>query len=293
VLDEGEMREKVGIAGTGRVAQALARLLLEEGEAVVCIAGRDPRRTRLAAEFAGQGVEPVPFSQLASRAQRWLIAVSDTALPEVVRLLAGAATRAGIALHTCGTKDEDELLPLRKLGFSCGTLHPLQTISEPLQGVAALWGAAFAVSGDEAAAGWAGQIVERLGGTVLNIPGDARPLYHAAAVMASNYVVALIDAAQGLLSESAGVDRETALRALAPLVRSAVGNVFICGPAAALTGPVERGDAATVGAHLQALAPTAVADFYRAAGLHTLDLARRKGLNAGAAQQIEEVLRGN
>jgi len=128
---------------------------------------------------------------------------------------------------------------------------------------------------------------------VLNIRGQARPLYHAAAVMASNHLVALIDAAQGLLSEAAGVDRETALRALAPLVRSSVSNVLNHGPGAALTGPVERGDGATVAAHLQALAATPVADLYRAAGLHTLDLARRKGLDAGAAQRIEKVLRGN
>jgi len=147
------MPEKVGIAGTGRVAQALARLLVDQGEAVVCVAGRDARRTRLAAEFAGPGVEPVPFSELPARATRWLIAVSDTALQEVACRRAGTEPRSGIALHTCGTKDEDELLPLRRLGFCCGTLHPLQTISEPLQGVAALRGAAFAVSGDKAARG--------------------------------------------------------------------------------------------------------------------------------------------
>ncbi len=287
------MPETIGIAGTGRLAQALARLLVDQGAPVVCMAGRDPERTRRAAAFAGAGVEPAGYEGVSSRAGRWLIAVSDAALPEVAGMLAAAHPQPGIALHTCGARDESALAVLRGRGFACGTLHPLQTVSDPLQGTAALRGAAFAVSGDPEAREWAGEIAGRLGGTVLAVPGEARSLYHAAAVLASNYLTALIDAAQGLLARAAGVDREEALRGLAPLIRTAVDNTLDRGPAAALTGPVERGDAATVTAHLQALAGQPEEDLYRAAGLHALDLARRKGLEGGAAQRIEAVLRGN
>jgi len=295
MLSERRPSEPIGIAGSGKLAQAIGRLLRERGEPVVCVAGRNPVRTRLAAEFIGDEVEPVGYAELPGRASRFLIAVSDSALKDAAEALAAGVSGTGLALHTCGAKDIEELAPLRLCGFSCGTLHPLQTICSPEQGVAALRGAAFAVSGDGPGVEWAEQIVKLLEGQVLRIRPDARPLYHAAAVMASNYTAGLIDAAQSLLATAAGEDGDSALRALAPLVRTALENIFERGPVAALTGPIERGDAGTVRLHLEALAsaPRHIQDLYRAAGLHTLDVARRKGLAAGAAERMEAILRRN
>lgn len=282
----------IGIAGTGRLAQALGRILREQGEPVVSIAGRDAGRTRAAAEFIG-GVEPASFGSLPRHAGRFLIAVSDRALEEVARALAAGCPAGGMALHTCGAAGEEALECLRERGVACGTLHPLQTVAAPETGAAALEGAAFAISGDPAAAAWAERIAGSLGGTVLRVPASARPLYHAAAAMASNYVTALMDAAVALMAAATGADCETSRRALAPLARAAMENVIEKGAEAALTGPIERGDAGTVARHLEALAaaPVTVRELYRAAGLHTLDLARRKGLDAGAAQHIDEMLR--
>jgi predicted short-subunit dehydrogenase-like oxidoreductase (DUF2520 family) len=222
-----------------------------------------------------------------------LIAVSDSALEDVAETLAAGISGTGLALHTCGAKDIEELAPLRLRGFFCGTLHPLQTVCSPGQGVAALRGAAFAVSGDGPAVEWAERIVELVEGRALRIRPEARPLYHAAAAMASNYVAGLIDAAQSLLATAAGEDADSALGALAPLIRAAVENILERGPVAALTGPIERGDAGTVRLHLEALAsaPPSIRDLYRAAGLYALDVARRKGLAAGAADRMEALLR--
>jgi predicted short-subunit dehydrogenase-like oxidoreductase (DUF2520 family) len=295
VIYERGPSEPIGIAGSGKLAQAIGRLLRERGEPVVCIAGRDPFRTRLAAEFIGDGVEPAGLAELPGRASRLLIAVSDSALHDVAEALAAGVSGTGLALHTCGAKDIEELAPLRLRGFSCGTLHPLQTICSPEQGVAALRGAAFAVSGDGPGVEWAERIVELLGGRTLRIRPEARPLYHAAAAMASNYVAALLDAAQSLLATAAGEDGDSALRALGPLVRTAVDNILERGPVAALTGPIERGDAGTVRLHLDALASVSpvIRDLYCAAGLQALDMARRKGLAAGAADRTEALLRRN
>jgi predicted short-subunit dehydrogenase-like oxidoreductase (DUF2520 family) len=295
LLPQTKPSERIGIAGAGRLASAIARLLREHGEPVVCIAGRDPVRTRLAAEFIGGDVEPVRYAELPSRASRFLIAVSDSAIKDVAEALAAGAAGNEIALHTCGTKDIEDLATLRLRGVHCGTLHPLQTICSPEQGLRALRGAAFAVSGDGPALDWAERIVALLEGQALKIRPDARPLYHAAAVMAGNYACGLIDAAQSLLAAAADVDPESALRALAPLVRNTMENVFERGPVAALTGPIERGDSGTVRLHLEALAsaPSHLRDLYRAAGLHTVDVARRKGLAAGAAESLESLLRGN
>jgi predicted short-subunit dehydrogenase-like oxidoreductase (DUF2520 family) len=266
----------VGIAGAGRIGQALGRLLRERGEPIAAIAGRDPGRTAAAAAFLG-GVEPLSYEELASRARHILIAVPDDALDSVAAALARSGFRTGAAVHTCGTRGPEALAALAGRGVSCAALHPLQTVTTPEQGLRALPGAAFAVDGSGEALDWALHIVELLKGTTLRIAPDRRPLYHAAAVMASNYLTAVVDGA-AILMEKAGVGREQALRALAPLIRASVENALALGPAQALTGPIERGDTGTVAAHLRALAeaPETVRELYRRAGLHAVELARRK-----------------
>jgi predicted short-subunit dehydrogenase-like oxidoreductase (DUF2520 family) len=163
----------IGIAGTGRVAQALGRLLGDAGEPVFAVAGRDAVRTAAAAEFIGHGAEAVSFERLAARAGRVLIAVSDDAISEVAARLAAAGMRSGAALHTCGARGPEELAPLQAAGVSCGVLHPLQTIATAERGVAVLGGAWFAVAGDDAASAWARRICELLGAKVLAVAPDA------------------------------------------------------------------------------------------------------------------------
>lgn len=284
--------EPIGIAGAGRVAQAIGRLLREMGEPVTRIASRDPGHAREAARFIGGGIEAVPYADLPRGASRLLVAVSDAALDEVAQVLARTAVRGSVALHTCGTRGPEALAALRAAGVSCGVLHPLQTIPDPELGVVALRSCAFAVAGDDEGVRWAEQIAGLLEAEILHVLPGAWPLYHASAVMAGNYVVALMAAAEMLLAAATGGDSRAALRALSPLARAALENVFRCGPVDALTGPIERGDAATVARHLEALAgfPTRIRNLYRAAGCEALELARRKGLAAGTAAEIEAIL---
>jgi predicted short-subunit dehydrogenase-like oxidoreductase (DUF2520 family) len=282
-----------GIAGTGNLAQALGRALSERGVPILWIAGRDAGRTLRAARFIGPGVEPVSFDKLARRADRLLIVVSDGAIGEVAGMLADAAPAPGVALHCAGAVDVSVLEPLRARGFACGSFHPLQTICDPAQGAAALPGSAFAIAGDPPAAEWAHRLTSLLDGIPLQVPPGARPRYHAAAVFASNYAAALLDAAEALLADAATIEREVARRALAPLVRVSVDNILERGPESALTGPIARGDAGTVATHLNALAGNPLQDLYRAAGRHTMSLARRKGLEPEAAAAIEQLLEGN
>lgn len=274
------------------MAQAFGRLLLEAGEPVLIVGGRNADRTLAAAAFIGPEVEAVPLAALATEAGRILIAVSDSAIPEVARLLAESGKTSGIALHTCGAMGPEVLAPLAAASVFCGSIHPLQTIATPEQGLAALPGCAFAIDGCARALAWAERIVALLRGEALRIPPERRSVYHAAAVMASNHVVALVDAAAVLMS-SAGVGEDQALRAIGPLVKTSVGNALRLGPAEALTGPIQRGDIETVSAHLRALsaAPRPVRQLYRSAALHALGLAARRGLAADRARLIEELLR--
>jgi predicted short-subunit dehydrogenase-like oxidoreductase (DUF2520 family) len=276
----------IGIAGSGRLGQALGRLLHDRGQPVVAIAGRDPGRTERAAVCINNTVLAVSYSDLPSHASRILICVPDDALESVACALAASPQPISIALHTCGSRGPEALASLEARGASCATLHPLQTIATAEQGVADLPGSSFGITGSGItgsgpALEWALEIVRLLDGHALTIAPENRPLYHAAAVMASNYIVAMIDAAVILMGQ-AGVPREPALQALAPLIRASAKNALKAGPVQALTGPIERGDERTVAAHLRALDPSvdnvpeSVRQLYRQAGLHALEIARRK-----------------
>jgi predicted short-subunit dehydrogenase-like oxidoreductase (DUF2520 family) len=241
-------------------------------------------------------VEAVACSSLPGLASRVLIAVPDDALPSVARELASAPEPVTAALHTCGSRGPEALAFLEKRGTSCGTLHPLQTIATAEQGVADLPGSYFGITGSGEALAWALEICGLLRGRALTIPAECRPLYHAAAVMASNYIVAMIDAAV-ILFKAAGVPPDQALPALAPLIRASVANTLAAGPAQALTGPIERGDEQTVAGHLRALhaasghaVSKSVQDLYSSAGLHTVELARRKSTGIDR-RTIESLLR--
>jgi len=240
--------EPIAIAGAGRIGQSLGRLLRDRGETIAAVASRSPERAAGAAVFVAGGAKAAIYAELPQHAGRSLIAVPDHAIGTVARVLAAA-------------------------GVACGTLHPLQTVASPEEGVRVLPGVAFAIDGAPEAAAWAGRLVVLLDGLALHVPAASRPLYHAAAMMASNYVTALIAPAVMLMKE-AGVDEAAARLALAPLARASVANAFRLGPSAAL-----------------AKAPAAVAGLYRAAGLATLEIARRRGLAEVEAGAIEELLR--
>ena len=280
------------IIGSGRVASSLGRVLRERGAPVQWIAGRDPQHTRIAADFVG-GVEALPLESVPSVASRVLMAVSDTAITEVAQRLASAGLRDkdGVALHTAGSRGPEALAPLAAEGISTGVLYPLQTFPTPAQGARSLPGTYFAVTGDQRAREWAGQIVDLIPGNFLSVAPKQWTLCHAAAVLASNYQVTLLDAALEAL-EQAGVTPEEGLAALAPLVRATLENVLRLGPRSALTGPIARGDCETVRRNREALEAVSPAtqELYRAAGRRTVPIARRRGLPASLLEELEESL---
>lgn len=289
---------RIGIAGTGRLAQALGRSLHQCGLPITAIAGRDLRRTSEAAAFIGKGVQnsavqSVSLPDLAEAASHVMVAVPDDALPSVVQTLAASPSPVRVVLHTCGSRGPEALKELADRGASCGVLHPLQTISTREQGAADLPGSYFGITASGEALEWATDICRLLEGHPLIITPERRPLYHAAAVMASNYIVAMIDAAAMLLGQ-AGVASDQALPALAPLIEASVRNALTAGPIQALTGPIERGDEQTIASHLLALgdAPESVRHLYRSAGLHASQIARRKSPGVDR-RKIEALLSDN
>ena len=219
-----------------------------------------------------------------------ILAVPDDALPEVVHDLSmmGQAPPGCVALHLSGALSTDALAPLHHRGYGIGSMHPLMAVADPWLAGERLVGAAFAMTGEPAANAAARRLVSALGGVPLTIPATQRPLYHAAAVVASNYLVALTGVAVRML-EQAGVDGDDAVRALLPLLRGTLDNVEHLGVPAAVTGPIARGDVDTVRLHLARLSPGDRV-LYSGLGLELLRLARSAGLDEARAAEIESLL---
>jgi predicted short-subunit dehydrogenase-like oxidoreductase (DUF2520 family) len=203
-----------------------------------------------------------------------ILAVPDDALGQVARELACDSRIAAIpvVLHLSGVLDSSILEPVAERGCAVGSLHPLQSLSDSDTAAERLRGAAAAIEGDPLATQLADELAAALEMTPLTVSSDAKPLYHAAAVFASNYLVVVAATAHRLL-ERAGVSSEAARAALVPIIRGTVENIVSAGAADALTGPVARGDSATVRKHLDAL-PSEEAALYRALGRAALNIAR-------------------
>lgn len=218
-----------------------------------------------------------------------MIAVPDDAIPAAVEELSSVDLPAGVpVLHASGSQSLDVLAPLAARGHPVGGMHALAAIADPVEGADRLRGATFGVEGEGAARALAERLVAACGGHLLAIRPGGKALYHAAAVVASNYAVALLSVAERLMAE-AGVPVEEAQPALAALAAGAVENVAARGPAAALTGPVARGDADTVRRHLARLSG-ADRDLYCLLGREALKLAEARGLGPGAAARLRELL---
>ncbi len=277
----------IGFVGGGKVGRTLGRLLSPRFR----IAYASHRGAEQAAEFAGGGARTASLAEIAVESDCVVLAVPDRLLPTVAGNL--AEHRPGVVLHTCGSVGPSGLAPLPTLGVACATWHPLQTFPSAGDGLARLPGSTFGVSGDPAAKQWAERLSARLDCSVLHVPEEHLALYHAAAVMASNCTVALVDVAVGLL-EQIGASADQARDSMRPLMLSSVQNALTMGAGHALTGPIVRGDAVTVQRHLDALrtgqqAPRAL---YEAFARHLLDVAARQGLPHRSAAAVRRVLDG-
>jgi predicted short-subunit dehydrogenase-like oxidoreductase (DUF2520 family) len=135
---------------------------------------------------------------------------------------------------------------------------------------------------------------EQIGAKVFEVSAELKPVYHSGGVLACNYLVALIEAAVRA-HEKAGIPRAASLKALEPMVRETVDAIFANGPEKALTGPISRGDVATVKRQLAAVEgwDPAMAALYRGLGRIAVDLARREGrLDLERAGELEKLFKG-
>jgi len=268
------------IVGPGKVGSALARLLTQAGWEFVGAAGRSHGSARAACDFAGCGLATTRPAEVGRCADLVFITTPDDIIAEVCRLAAesGAFGEGSVVAHCSGVHPSTLLEPARARGASVGSIHPLQSFATARQAVDILPGSFFCIEGDSAAVKLLCEVADTLDGHVISIPTEQKVLYHAAAVFACNFLVAVENAALKV-SEAAGIGRAEALRSLLPLIKGTVSNLEKAGIPQCLTGPIARGDIETTQRHVAALAEKApqLLDLYKTLGVETVEVARAKG----------------
>jgi predicted short-subunit dehydrogenase-like oxidoreductase (DUF2520 family) len=283
------VRERVVIVGPGRVGLALGYALAQADELDDLVYfGRRPEPPGHPVFTHGLARYVYGLERPREGTSAVFLAVPDDRIPEMAEMLArqGPAPEGCPAFHCSGALSSDALSPLHQRGYQVGSFHPLLSIAHSLEGPERFKGAAVAISGEPEALVAGRRLSFALGARTITIPMNRRPVYHAAGVFASNYLLVLLEVARRLLVQ-AGAPEDEAVEVLLPLVRGMLDNLGSLGSRGALTGPVARGDVETVQLHLRVLEPRDRA-LYRALGREALELAR-DGLGPEAAGALEHL----
>jgi predicted short-subunit dehydrogenase-like oxidoreductase (DUF2520 family) len=285
------MMQRIGVIGAGRVGAVLAAALRDAGHHVVAASGESPAsRTRIETMLPQAAVGD-PHA-VAEAADLLLLTVPDDALVGVISDLVDAQVlrKDHVVVHTSGRHGVEVLAPAAELGAVTIALHPAMTFTGTDVDVDRLPTCVFGVTtSDDASAAIARQLVRQLGATMTVVPEHERARYHAALAHGANHLVTLVTQAMGLLRQAGSEDPAATLR---PLLQAALDNALAYGDAAR-TGPVGRGDVATVAAHVDALAdsPAPTFDAYRSMARATAELAVEDGrLPRSRARRIAATL---
>ncbi|MFA5794014.1 MAG: F420-dependent NADP oxidoreductase [Candidatus Brocadiia bacterium] len=272
--------KRIIIIGAGKVGQVLGRLLNRSDRyrttAVYC---RNKKHSLEAARFIGRGVRAFDDpAKAVANGDIIFITTPDKDIQKVCDRLAEKADLKGkTVIHCSGNFPSTVLGSARLKGACIGSMHPLQTFAAPAESVIIFPGTYCACEGDRRIMPAIKDIVKSIGGVPVSIGFDIKPLYHAAGVLLSNYLVTLMDIGHKLLRRS-GFSPAQAAKALLPLVHGAINNIDRLGTAGALTGPISRGDVITIGDHLKSIRRflPAYVELYKVLGRDTVRLALEK-----------------
>ena len=283
---------KLGFIGAGTVGTALALRLNDKGYQVVAVSSR----SQVSAENLAQAISHCRFfnnsQDVVDIAELVFITTPDDVIAQVASQL---EWHGGQGVVHCSGADSTEILqPARKLGAHVGVFHPLQTFASTKQAMGNMPGSTFAVEAEEPLLGTLKDMATALDGHWIELKASDKVIYHAAAVIACNYVVTLVKLATDLW-QTFSIPPQQATQALLPLLRGTISNIDAIGIPQCLTGPIARGDSGTIKKHLSALEEVApaVLSTYRELGLQTIPIALAKGrINEQQAQELQAILRG-
>jgi len=275
-------RPRLNIIGAGKLGRTLARLFNDAGLVTIGdIYNRSSEHSYSAQAFIGAGRVITSLEQLSnSAAQLWMLATPDDMIHDCATQLAelaGISWHKTTVFHSSGLKTSAELSALQKRGSSIASAHPAHSFASPERSLTSFASTVCTLEGDEQAITVLDLLLSGIGGQTTTISPQAKPLYHAATVMASNYLIALLGASEALL-EKAGIDGTLASAVLSPLMRQSLENGIAEGAINALSGPITRGDISTLQAHLRAIEDKApdLHSSYTSLGLQALKLVKQK-----------------
>ncbi|MFC1921618.1 Rossmann-like and DUF2520 domain-containing protein [Chloroflexota bacterium] len=267
---------KLGFIGAGTVGTALAIRLNDRGYPVVAASSK----SGISAKKLAQKIEDCNAMDdnqaVADAAELVFITTPDGVIPQVASEVKWHKGQS--VVHCSGADSTETLEPARKLGAQVGAFHPLQTFASVEQAIQNIPGSTFAAEAEEPLLTTLKEMTTALNGDFIKLNAEDKVLYHAAAVIACNYLVTLVKLATDLW-QTFDVPTNQAAKALLPLLRGTINNIENVGIPQCLTGPLARGDTGTIEKHIKAMEKTApdVLSTYRELGRQTIPVALAKG----------------
>jgi predicted short-subunit dehydrogenase-like oxidoreductase (DUF2520 family) len=292
-MSSSSVKPPVAVVGAGALGSALARGLAEAGYPVVAVISRTLDRARRLAERVDAPVAATAPSALPASARLIFLCVPDGAVAPVAEALYPSAHNWGVSTvaHTSGALTAAALEPLALRGATTLSFHPMQTFT-PESGPSRFEGIYVGLEGEPAAVAAGEAVAAALGARTIVIPAAAKARYHLAAVLASNGLVTLMALVAEVLG-SIGLGQPEAADLVRPLVEGTWRNLKAGLPEDVLTGPVVRGDLATLQDHLAALEGHLphLKPVYAALATETIRVAVRSGqLSPGTAEELLDAL---
>jgi predicted short-subunit dehydrogenase-like oxidoreductase (DUF2520 family) len=284
--------KKIAIVGAGLVGTALAYLLNDKGYTLVGLADLSEESLKKAASLVGGKVRTtIAPEEITAEADLVFITTSDSAIQEVCDRIAGKGGfhPGQIVVHTSGALPSTILKGAQERGALVASIHPLQSFADVKEAVKIIPSSIFSLEGDPEAIPSLVGLVQVLGGKPLAIDTEGKPLYHAAAVVACNFLVTLAYLSYQLF-EAIDISQDDAAKALLPLIKGTVNNIEHLGPVKALTGPIARGDVDVIRGHLEAFKSVdpRFTDIYRSISCLTVEIGIKKGTLS--LEKAEEIL---
>ena len=281
---------KVGFIGAGTVGTALAVRLSSKGYQIVAVSSRSQVSAENLARIISHCRVFDNNQDVADSAELVFITTADDAISLVASQLKWHAGQS--VVHCSGADSTETLEPANKLGAHVGVFHPLQTFASAKQAMENIPGSTFALEAEEPLLDILKNMATALDGHWIELKASDKVVYHAAAVIACNYVVTLVKLATDLW-QTFSVPPQQATQALLPLLRGTISNIETVGIPQCLTGPIARGDSGTIKKHISALEKVApaVLSTYRELGLQTIPVALAKGrINEQQAEELKAIL---
>jgi predicted short-subunit dehydrogenase-like oxidoreductase (DUF2520 family) len=280
---------KLGFIGAGTVGTALAARLNGRGYAIVAASSRSRNSAQNLAQSVN-GCRVFESQGVAGAAELVFITTPDDAIAGVASQL---KWRPGQGVIHCSGADSTAILqPAKEAGAQVGVFHPLQTFASVKEAMENMPGSTFALEAEEPLLKKLKDMAAALGGHWVELKAGDKVLYHAAAVIACNYLVTLTKLATDLW-QTFDVPPQKANQALLPLLRGTIHNIDTVGIPQCLTGPIARGDVGTIKKHLDALEQAAphLVSTYRELGLQTIPIAVAKGrIDKNQAEELRVIL---